>query len=587
MSRRALAGLATSFFAVFACIGPASAHRTACPSPNAPNQLVLIAGSGQTARLGTDFSGNFTAQLTNGNGCPITTNLAGIRIEFDAPTSGPTGVFTDTGSRVAAVGTDAQGVATAPTFTANDVDGSYVVTARSDYGSVAFALQNTSSGVTATIAPSTGSNQSATVFHQYAQPLQALVTDSSNAPIAGAHVTFSIIQGSTGASGTFLGATQAVVTTNASGVATSPPLTANGMPGRFTAAAAAEGLSSTATYALDNHADTWKLSLIKGGSQSTTIHTPFSTAIAVRLVDAGEQPIEGEAVTFTLGAPNDSATPAPIAGAIFNGGTTQATMNTDANGIATSPGFTANDVSGTFVATATLAGQTPVTFRLHNLAARLTLSTGRHSASVTQTFRSRLTATARDSYGRPIKGLSVVFAISPNAGASGTFANQSRQTTAITGANGTAVASPLAANRTAGVFMVTARIGLSPGLAKTRLRNLATRAERVIVGAASGQSASLSDVFIVPLAVTVLDRYGNRLPRTQVSFSAPAAGAAGYFEIGRSSKLKARKVTVRTNANGIAVAPRFTANRRIGGYLVKATVPGTNARGAFALANTP
>jgi hypothetical protein len=46
-------------------------------------------------------------------------------------------------------------------------------------------------------------------------------------------------------------------------------------------------------------------------------------------------------------------------------------------------------------------------------------------------------------------------------------------------------------------------------------------------------------------------------------------------------------VSVKTNANGIAVAPPFRANDTAGGYIVRATVTGTTARASFALVNAP
>ena len=48
-----------------------------------------------------------------------------------------------------------------------------------------------------------------------------------------------------------------------------------------------------------------------------------------------------------------------------------------------------------------------------------------------------------------------------------------------------------------------------------------------------------------------------------------------------------RIVRVRTNGKGIAVAPPFTANASVGGYVVTATVKGSSVRTAFALLNLP
>ncbi len=316
---------------------------------------MLAGGSGQTAQLGNPVSASLKAQLANSNGCPVTGNLAGINVEFDAPASGPSGLFAASGSRVTTAGTDSQGVATAPTFTANDLAGAYTVDAHSDYGSVEFSLSNTASGLAAAINASSGSGQAATVYGEYAQPLQARVTDASGNPVQGSSVTFSIVTGPTGAGASFLGSGQATATTNANGVATSPPLIANASPGRFSAVASADGLSSVATYTLDNHAAAQKLAAVKGATQSATIDTAYSSPLAVRLLDSTGQPIEGGAVTFTLAAPGGGSSSAGITpGATFEGGTTQATALTDADGIATSPVFTANGAAGTFSATATV-----------------------------------------------------------------------------------------------------------------------------------------------------------------------------------------------------------------------------------------
>jgi hypothetical protein len=146
---------------------------------NRPNELIVAGGSGQTAQLGKRFQTSLQAQLANTNGCPLTGNLAGIDIDFDAPGSGPSGVFAGSGSREAVIGTDAQGVATAPPFTANFTAGSYTVDAHSDYGSVEFFLSNTTSGLAAAISANAGANQQAAADSQYAQPLQARVSDAN------------------------------------------------------------------------------------------------------------------------------------------------------------------------------------------------------------------------------------------------------------------------------------------------------------------------------------------------------------------------------------------------------------------------
>src|SRR6266571_1680259 len=88
-------------------IGPARATTDPCPTSNAPNELELVGGSLQTAKLGQQFPGLFQVALANSNHCPLTGSLAGTAIEFAAPGSGASGLFATTGTASAVVGTDA------------------------------------------------------------------------------------------------------------------------------------------------------------------------------------------------------------------------------------------------------------------------------------------------------------------------------------------------------------------------------------------------------------------------------------------------------------------------------------------------
>src|SRR5579864_2990374 len=179
--------------------------RIACPASNAPNELVLVAGSGQQAQLGKQFAQSLQVMLANTNGCPLTGDLAGVSVNFDAPGSGASGIFAGSGSREAYVGTDAQGVATAPPFTANSTVGSYSVDAHSDYGTVNIGLSNTASGLASAIAPVGSSAQEAATNAQYVQPLQARVTDANGVGVQGVAVAFAVVPGVTGAGASFLG----------------------------------------------------------------------------------------------------------------------------------------------------------------------------------------------------------------------------------------------------------------------------------------------------------------------------------------------------------------------------------------------
>lgn len=460
--------------ALAAAGGSARGAATACPATNDPNELVLAGGSGQQAQLGKQFAQSLQVRLANTNGCPLTGNLAGVTVNFDAPGSGASGVFTSSGSREAYVGTDAQGVATAPPFTANFTVGNYAVDAHSDYGTVGLGLSNTANGLPASIAPEGPSGQEAAMNTQYAQPLQVRVTDANGAAVQGVTVSFAVVPGVTGAGATFLGAGNAM--TNADGIATSPPLLANGVPGKFAATASTDGLSSVAMFALDNHAAAMTVSMVTRSDPAATVDTQYRDRLQARIVDATGQPVEGATVTFAIAAAENGAD------ASFLAGGAQATALTDTDGRAISPALVANKTAGAFTATASSSGAQPLAFTLTNVAA-----------------------------------------------------------------------SPYT----------------------------------VSVGAASGASTVVGARFDVPLAVTVTDKNGNPVKGAVVVFRAPVEGATGRFTIGKPRKHASRIARVATNANGIAVAPPFTAGRTAGGFAVTASVRGTERSTAFALVVTP
>jgi Bacterial Ig-like domain (group 1) len=591
--------------------GVANADPGSCPSYNAPNTLVLDGGTPQSSRLGTAFSSGLAVTVANTNGCPLTTPLAGIAVTFAAPTSGPSGTFASSGSNAVLVGTNGQGSAMAPMFTANSLPGGYLVTASSDVGSVTFSLVNTASGVSATIAATGGARQSAGVGASYGAPLQVIVTDAAGVPVGGATVDFSLGQGGSGqggsgggdsgsASATFVGgSTQATAITDATGYARSPGLTANGVAGRFTASASTQGVVEPALFALDNVAGKGlTLRLHGAGRQSATSGERYRHPLEAVVRNAAGRPVQEATVTFSLGSAGGGSAGqgTESAGASFVGGSAQATAVTDAHGVAESPLFTAGSTAGRFSATASVAGvMRPVTYALRNLPARTSsIAVFRDppaSATVDSRFANRLRVRILDGGGRPVAGATVTFALGAGeAGGSGssgggsaagaTFADGSSQATALTAPDGVAVSPVFTANGVAGSYAASASSSAAPGTAVFELRNAPGAAATIAPGAATGQAAKAGSAFPVPLAVTVNDAKGNPVAGAPVTFTAPARGASGRF--GHHG----RTVTVRTDAHGIAVAPVLVANRSAGGFVARATVHGVPPA-AFALVNLP
>jgi protocatechuate 3,4-dioxygenase beta subunit len=368
--RRSPLLLAVALTALLVAV-PDSGADDECPASNPPNTLRIAAGSPQTAQLEQPFQTNLQVALANTNGCQVTGQLGGVAVTFSAPQTAPSGTFATSGTNQVTVGTDATGVATAPSFTANDTAGSYTVDASSPYGTVQLSLTNTANGVPASIRRAGTGRQQATANRRYGQPLRARVLDASGRPAQGVNVTFSLATGRTGASATFVdGATQATATTTADGLATSPPLIANKTAGRFTAAASVAAAGgggggeggdgggggarsvTPASYRLENLAG--RPAAITAGAasgQSTPVGTRFAIRLAVRVTDANANPVPGASVTFRAPARGAS-------GRFTTGGRKARTagVKTNAKGIAIAPAFTANHTAGGYAVIARVVG---------------------------------------------------------------------------------------------------------------------------------------------------------------------------------------------------------------------------------------
>ncbi|HEY3830571.1 MAG TPA: hypothetical protein VGL57_15380 [Solirubrobacteraceae bacterium] len=382
---------------------PTGTGTSNCPSFNPPNQLTLVAGTPQTTTLRSAFASGLQVALTNNDGCAVTSAAAGIPVTFSAPASGASGVFSASGSNTVIVGSDASGSVAAPTFIANDTQGSYTLTASSQYGSVSFSLINTAAGIPARITAIPLKSRSASVTGRYPEPLQVKVLDSGGAPVAGATVTFTLGSGgsstcgrTSSASASFTGGgAQATATTSASGVASSPLLTANSTAGSFTATAAVSGkepsggsgqenfaasgsdAATLVSFSLSNLAGKpTKLATGVGSTQSTPAGTPFPIRLAVTVTDAEKNPVPDAQVTFsapTRGASGRFAGRSSIGHSqgshhhrshVSHPDTVKVKAN--ACGIAVAPAFTANHLPGGYIVKASVTHSRPAAFALVN-----------------------------------------------------------------------------------------------------------------------------------------------------------------------------------------------------------------------------
>ena len=117
---------------------------------SAPYAITPGAGTSQEAQLGMDFAVPLAVTVTDSNGNPV----AGAQVTFSAPSGGASGVFAGHGTTITVVASS-KGVAVAPKFSANEVAGGYVVTARvAGLASVAtFALVDTARTEADTVGP--------------------------------------------------------------------------------------------------------------------------------------------------------------------------------------------------------------------------------------------------------------------------------------------------------------------------------------------------------------------------------------------------------------------------------------------------
>jgi hypothetical protein len=238
-------------------VPPNSSGAVTCPSPNPANALTLLAGTPQTATLGSAFATNLQVAFTNSNGCAVTSAVAGTPVTFSAPAAGASGLFSASGSNIVTVGSDASGMAASPLFTADNAAGTYTVTASSAYGSVSFSLTNAAAkggpsacgsalaslgGRPVRITVGVGATESTRVRARFPIRLAVTVTDAEKDPVPGAQVTFSapgrgpsgrFATRSRGPHPTLAKVRTVKVRTDACGIAVAPSFVANNEQGGY------------------------------------------------------------------------------------------------------------------------------------------------------------------------------------------------------------------------------------------------------------------------------------------------------------------------------------------------------------------
>jgi protocatechuate 3,4-dioxygenase beta subunit len=317
----------------------------------------------QATTIGSRYAQPLQATVLDANGVPV----AGASVTFTLGSNGGGGGGADASAAAAGASfaggnaqatelTNASGTAISPFLTANSGVGRFTATASTAgvVEPVSFALVNLAGKAPAITGIGT-KRRSAHVGTDYAKPLQVKVRDGSGKPLQGVTVAFTIgVSGGAGssnaASATFVGGTgQATGVTNASGVATSPRLRANGTAGTFIATATPTGTTKTASFALHNlPRSPATISAGVASTESTVAGTRFPIRLAVTVTDENGNAVEGVTVRF--------AAPGHGASGRFRGSKRVVATRTDAKGVAVAPWFAANRTAGGYVVSASAGG---------------------------------------------------------------------------------------------------------------------------------------------------------------------------------------------------------------------------------------
>jgi hypothetical protein len=346
-----------------------SMTNTPAPVIKVPTTMALQQGNSQQAAVSTAFSTLLKVRVFD----QFVQPMPNVDITWAPPGSGVSGIFQ--GGNPVRNFTDSGGVATAPVLFANANAGNWSlpVTCTGFAVTQSFALTNLANNSPPTPTSGevvSGSNQSAALNAQFPNPIQVKVLDQYGSPYNGATVVATIPSAAFGSWTT--GGTVKSVVSGANGfndgiarfgqflasgtVQTnwSISVVGNAFVGgvdTFAAAVTVTGINNVDATIVT------ALASVSGNNQIATPNTAFGQALVARATNALGAGVQNYAVLFTAPGSAQSCT--------FAGSSTQ-TINTDANGYATSSVPVANVNEGSYNVTATGAGGKSCVFPLQN-----------------------------------------------------------------------------------------------------------------------------------------------------------------------------------------------------------------------------
>ncbi|HET6916197.1 MAG TPA: IPT/TIG domain-containing protein [Acidimicrobiales bacterium] len=310
-----------------------------------------------TAAASGPLSVSFSGEPSNSVAGQVISPAVGVTVvdAFNNPVAGqsvtvsPSGFAFASGTFIEV--TNGSGVATFPDLVVDHAGTGYKITAADGAASATSTAFSVTAAASGPLGLSFSGQPSSTTAGQVISPAVGVtVVDAFNNPVAGQSVTVSP-SGFGFASGTF------IEVTNASGVATFGDLVVDQAGSGYTITAADGAASATSTAFSVTAAASGPLGLsFSGQPSSTTAGQVISPAVAVRVVDAFNNPVAGSSVTVSP------------SGFGFASGTL--TEVTNASGVATFPDLVVTQAGSGYKITATdgAASATSTAFSVNALA---------------------------------------------------------------------------------------------------------------------------------------------------------------------------------------------------------------------------
>jgi hypothetical protein len=279
-----------------------------------PASITLTAGNNQSAPIQTAFGTPLEVTVLDAGGVAIN----GQSVTFTAPSTGPSGFFSNSTTTISAT-TNSSGQVSEP-VTAGSTAGAYPVTVQAGGASNSFSLTNLV-GSPFTMSVVSGNGQSTFDTAPFSAPLVVLVTDAGSNPVPAATVTFT--PPASGPSAVFAGGVN-TATTNSSGIATSAALSANTQVGGPYTVSASSGVASTSFQLTNTVGPVTQLAVIAPVSAYTGVPIQFT----VNALDAGGNFVIAGNDTLQFGSSDTAASLPPNATLVNGTGTFAATLNT-------------------------------------------------------------------------------------------------------------------------------------------------------------------------------------------------------------------------------------------------------------------